>query len=53
VVRHSFRNHLEKIAGGGPKWSTGIKVNVVVRVIDGAENIYLLKASNQPINRTE
>ncbi len=52
-TRHSSSNHLEKIARGGPKWQTGIKVDVVVRVIDGADNIYLLKASDQPINRTE
>lgn len=51
--RRSYSNHLEKIARGGPKWQTGIKVDVVVRVIDGADNIYLLKASDQPINRTE
>jgi len=52
-TRHSSGNHLEKIARGGPKWQPGIKVEVVVRVIDGADNIYLLKASDQPINRTE
>lgn len=52
-TRHSSGNHLEKIARGGPKWRTGTKVDVVVRVIDGADNIYLLKASDQPINRTE
>ena len=52
-ARHSSHNHLEKIARGGPKWRTGIMVDVVVRVIDGTDNIYLIKASGQPINRTE
>ena len=52
-ARHSSHNHLEKIARGGPKWSTGIMVDVVVMVIDGSDNIYLIKASDQPINRTE
>ena len=28
-------------------------VDVVVMVIDGSDNIYLIKASDQPINRTE
>jgi len=37
----------------GSKWRTGIMVDVVVRVIEGSDNIYLIKASDQPINRTE
>jgi len=52
-ARHSSRSHLEKIARGGPKWDTGINVDVVVRVTDGSDNIYMIKVSDQPINRTE
>lgn len=45
---------LEKVARNGPKWSPGITVDVVVRVIDsrsGGE--YLLRASDQNIYRTD
>jgi len=49
-----YRKHqLEKIARNGPKWGPGIQVDVVVRVIDGENNTYLLKASNQWIHRTD
>ena len=42
-------HQLEKIARDGPKWDTGIAVDVVIKIIDGAGGEYLLKASNQVI----
>ncbi len=41
------------VARNGPKWGPDIKVDVVVRIVDRAGNEYLLKASNQKIERTE
>jgi hypothetical protein len=44
----------EKVAREGPKWGPGINVDVVVRIVDKADNkVYFLRAPNQPINRTE
>lgn len=42
----------EKIARDGPEWKTGIKVDVVVQLIDGEGREYLLKASRQEIRAT-
>jgi hypothetical protein len=48
-----YREHkLWKIAGDGPKWGPGIYVDVIVRVIDSENSIYLLKASHQWIEET-
>ncbi len=47
------KHQLEKIARNGPKWGPGIYVDVVVRIIDYKNKIYLLKASNQHIGRTD
>ena len=47
------KHQLARIARDGPKWGPGIQVDVVVRIIDGENNIYLLKASNQLIYRTD
>jgi hypothetical protein len=47
------KHQLAKIARNGPKWGPGIQVNVVVQVIDGENNTYLLRASNQWIHRTD
>jgi len=44
---------IQAYAGGGPKWKTGIKVDVVIRLKDSNLNYYLLKASDQPIGRTD
>lgn len=44
-------NHLEKIARNGPKWETGITVDVVIQVVTNTDT-YLLKAANQLIHRT-
>jgi hypothetical protein len=44
---------LEKVARNGPKWGPGIQVDVVVKVVDGENDIYLLRASNQWIHRTD
>ncbi len=47
------REHqLEKIAREGPKWGPNIQVEVIVSVVDGENNIYLLRASDQFINET-
>ncbi len=49
----NLKHQLAKIAREGPKWGPGIQVDVVVRIIDGENSIYLLKASNQSIYRTD
>ena len=46
-------NSIGRIARNGPKWGPGISVTVVVRVTDGYGNVYLLRASNQMIHRTD
>ena len=45
---------LEKVGRNGPKWGPGISVDVVVNVVnlESGKN-YLLKASNQDIERTD
>ena len=43
---------LGKIARGGPKWDTGINVDVVVKIIDGSGGEYLLKVSTPLIQAT-
>jgi hypothetical protein len=40
-------------AGDGPKWGPGVKVDVVVRVVDTNGKAFLLRAPNQPIHRTD
>jgi len=47
------KHQLEKVARNGPKWGPGIYVDVVVRIIDGRRDFYLLRASNQYITRTD
>jgi hypothetical protein len=42
----------EYVARGGPKWLPGERVDVVVRLTDGAGTSYLLRAAGQPIERT-
>lgn len=42
---------LEKIARDGPKWETGITVDVVIQLVVNTDT-YLLKASNQLILHT-
>lgn len=44
---------LREVARGGPKWDPGIQVEVVVRVIAGSGEAYLLRASKQTIHRTD
>jgi hypothetical protein len=45
---------LERVAREGPKWGPNVKVDVVVGLVHEAEDmIYLLKASDQPIFRTD
>ncbi|GAB4373652.1 MAG: hypothetical protein Kow0042_17700 [Calditrichia bacterium] len=44
---------IEKMAVGGPKWGPGITVSVVVRLLDKDGNVYFLKATEQPIYRTD
>jgi hypothetical protein len=47
------KHQLEKIARDGPKWGPNIQVEVVVQVVDGENNTYLLRASDQWIYRTD
>jgi len=47
------QHQLEIIAREGPKWGPGIYVDVVVRIIDEENNIYLLRAEDQLIGRTD
>ncbi len=47
---HSHQN--QKIARGGPKWETGTRVEVVVRLLSQEGPSYLLRATHQLINRT-
>lgn len=52
--RDSLHLHqLEKFASGGPKWDTGIRVEVVVRVVTRAGLSFLLRATGQPVHRTD
>lgn len=46
------RHQLERIARDGPRWPTGIEVDVIVRVRDATGRSYWLKAKRQPIHRT-
>ena len=46
-------DQLKRVAREGPKWQPRTRVDVVVRVIDGARRTYLLKAGNQLIERTD
>ena len=43
---------IEKIARGGPKWDTGINVDVIVQIFDGSGTEYLLRAPAQFIYKT-
>ncbi len=52
VTGIKLKNQLERIARNGPKWRSGIRVDIVVRVIDTKGNAYLLKDSDQLIHRT-
>jgi len=49
----SRKHQLNKVARKGPKWGPGIKVDVVVRVIDGKNNTYLIRSSDRSIHRTD
>jgi hypothetical protein len=43
----------EAVVRNGPKWGPGVNVEVVVRVRDRQGSARLLRAANQPINRTD
>jgi hypothetical protein len=47
-----YNYQLEKIARDGPKWEPNTHVAVVVRILH-EDDVYLLKASNQTIHRTD
>jgi len=47
--QHGSKNELLKVARNGPKWETGILVDVVVRLVVDDGRTYLLKASDQLI----
>ncbi len=44
---------LAKIARDGPKWGPGVKVDVIVRVLDAKAHGYMLHAPQQLIGRTD
>ena len=44
---------MEKVARNGPKWATGIQVDVVVGLLDGEGNLHLVRRYGQPIVRTD
>ena len=46
-------HQLAKYASGGPKWDTGIQVEVIVRVRTLSGKTLLLRATKQAIYRTE
>lgn len=48
---NNFR--IKKSASGGPKWQTGIKVDVVVRLFNAVGEQYYIKALGVTINRTD
>lgn len=45
-------NILEKVAREGPKWDVGIKIDVVIRLIQNGYRTYYLKAKDQIIHST-
>lgn len=45
-------HQLKKSAEGGPKWTPRIFVDVVVRIVDGEGNVYLLRAAEQLVERS-
>ncbi|NEO29151.1 MAG: hypothetical protein F6K36_01560 [Symploca sp. SIO3C6] len=53
IASNSTPSLLEKVARGGPKWEPGVEVDVIIRIIDENNHTYLLKTSNQLINRTD
>ncbi|NET04683.1 MAG: hypothetical protein F6K09_34125 [Merismopedia sp. SIO2A8] len=53
IASNSTPSLLEKVARGGPKWESGVEVDVIIRIIDENNHTYLLKTSNQLINRTD
>ncbi len=46
------RGVLEAFAKGGPRWSPGAQVEVIVRLQDNQGHTYLLRASRQVIQKT-
>ena len=45
-------NILEKVAREGPKWDVGIKIDIVIRLIQNGYRTYYLKAKDQIIHST-
>lgn len=50
-VANGYR--LAKIAREGPKWGPGVRVDVIVRVLDAGGHGHLLQAPDQLIGRTD
>ena len=48
---YNFR--IKKSANGGPKWETGILVDVVVRLIDDEGKYFYIKETDAVVERTE
>jgi hypothetical protein len=44
---------LRAVARGGPRWGPGVKVDVVLRLLDRIGNKYLLRASKQEISEVD
>jgi hypothetical protein len=46
-------NQIVRVARDGPTWGPNVFVDVIVRILDGEGTGQLLRASNQPIHRTD
>lgn len=51
--QYDYNFRIKRSAWGGPKWGPGIKVDVVVRLIDNNGNTYYVKQIGVDIDRTE
>lgn len=47
------QDYYEAVIRNGPKWGPGVSVDVIVRVRDAGGTTRLLRAADQPINRTD
>lgn len=53
-ISNNSKTKMEKVVRDGPKWGPGINVDVVVRIVDKADDkVYFLRAASQRISRTD
>lgn len=54
TISNNSKTKMQKVFRDGPKWGPGINVDIVVRIVDKADNkVYFLRATNQRISRTD